>query len=252
MFNRVVVGVDGGDGGRDAIALAKNLLARGGELTLACIYAGDAHIYRGASAEYTAAERERARELLEKERSQAQVAARLRGRAASSPGRGLHELCELIDPDLLVVGSSRRGLVGRVLIGDDTRGALNGAPCAIAIAPRAIRRNRLRCGRSGSAMTAHPKATTRSRSQDGSQPRVEPSYPHSRPCRCPHTPSWAGRLQSTVSSSRWSMRRVTASLPSGTLSRTPPTAGPSRSSPCTARRSTCSSWDPVATDRSDD
>ena len=135
MFNRVVVGVDGEEGGRDAIALAKSLLARGGELTLARIYAGDAYIYRGASAEYTAAERERARELLEKERSDAHVAARLRGRAASSPGRGLHELCESIDADLLVVGSSRRGLVGRVLIGDDTRAALNGAPCAIAIAP---------------------------------------------------------------------------------------------------------------------
>ena len=34
-----------------------------------------------------------------------------------------------------MVGSSRRGLVGRVLIGDDTHAALNGAPCAIAIAP---------------------------------------------------------------------------------------------------------------------
>jgi nucleotide-binding universal stress UspA family protein len=52
-------------------------------------------------------------------------------------GRGLHELCEVIGADLLVVGSSRRGLLGRVLIGDDTRAALNGAPCAIAIAPAA-------------------------------------------------------------------------------------------------------------------
>jgi nucleotide-binding universal stress UspA family protein len=32
------------------------------------------------------------------------------------------------------VGSSRRGLLGRVLLGDDTQAALNGAPCAIAIA----------------------------------------------------------------------------------------------------------------------
>jgi nucleotide-binding universal stress UspA family protein len=40
-----------------------------------------------------------------------------------------------VEADLLVVGSSRRGLLGRVLIGDDTRAALNGAPCAIAIAP---------------------------------------------------------------------------------------------------------------------
>src|ERR1019366_8905934 len=47
----------------------------------------------------------------------------------------LHELCEVIGADLLVVGSSRRGLMGRVLMGDDARAALNGAPCAIAIAP---------------------------------------------------------------------------------------------------------------------
>ena len=50
-------------------------------------------------------------------------------------GRGLHELCELIGADLVAVGSSRRGLLGRVLIGDDTSAALNGAPCSIAIAP---------------------------------------------------------------------------------------------------------------------
>ena len=54
---------------------------------------------------------------------------------SSSVGRGLHELCEVIGADLLVVGSSRRGVLGRVLIGDDTSAALNGAPCAIAIAP---------------------------------------------------------------------------------------------------------------------
>jgi nucleotide-binding universal stress UspA family protein len=51
-------------------------------------------------------------------------------------GRGLHELCEVSGADLLVVGSSRRGRLGRVLIADDTSAALNGAACAIAIAPR--------------------------------------------------------------------------------------------------------------------
>jgi len=49
--------------------------------------------------------------------------------------RGLHELCETIGADLLVVGSSRPGLLGRVLLGDDTCAALNGSPCAIAVAP---------------------------------------------------------------------------------------------------------------------
>ena len=38
--------------------------------------------------------------------------------------------------DLLVVGSCRHALLGRALVGDDTRAALNGAPCAVAVAPR--------------------------------------------------------------------------------------------------------------------
>ena len=135
MFKQIVVGVDERDGGRDAVALAKSLRARDGELTLAYIFAGDPHLYRGASAAFEASERERARELLERTRKEMGVHGGLRWRGSPSVGRGLHELCEVIGADLLVVGSSRRGLLGRVLLGDDTRAALNGAPCAIAIAP---------------------------------------------------------------------------------------------------------------------
>ena len=51
-------------------------------------------------------------------------------------GRGLHELADERNADLLVVGSTRHALLGRVVMGDDCRAALNGAPCAIAIAPR--------------------------------------------------------------------------------------------------------------------
>ena len=41
----------------------------------------------------------------------------------------------MLGSDLLVVGSSERGLLGRVMVGDDTRAALDGAPCAVAVAP---------------------------------------------------------------------------------------------------------------------
>ena len=135
MFSQVLVGVDEHEGGRDAIALARNLLGSGGALTLAHVYAGDAYAYRGASAAYAAGEQERARELLEAVREEAGVAAQLRWRRSPSVGRGLHELCELVRADLLVVGSSRRGFLGRVFMGDDAQDALDGAPCAIAIAP---------------------------------------------------------------------------------------------------------------------
>ena len=135
MFKQIVVGVDGGPGGRDAVALAKLLVAAGGELTLVHVVPGDAHACRGASAAYEASEAERANALLETVREETGVKAHLRWRGSSSVGRGLHELCELIGADLVAVGSSRRGLLGRVLLGDDTSAALNGAPCSIAIAP---------------------------------------------------------------------------------------------------------------------
>ena len=135
MFKQIVVGVDGRAGGRDAIALAKLLVAAGGELTLAHVVPGDAHASRGASAAYEAPEAERAEALLETMREETGVEAHLRWRGSSSVGRGLHELCGLSGADLVAVGSSRRGLLGRVLIGDDTSAALNGAPCSIAVAP---------------------------------------------------------------------------------------------------------------------
>ncbi len=135
MFKQIVVGVDDGGGGRDAIALAKKLSAADTQLTLAHVYAGDSFMYRSASAAFEASERDRTLELLRRAQEEAGVEASLRWRVASSVGRGLHEVCELAGADLLVVGSSRRGLLGRVLIGDDTRASLNGAPCALAIAP---------------------------------------------------------------------------------------------------------------------
>ena len=76
-----------------------------------------------------------ARDLLEAARDEAGVPAELRWSACTSPGRGLHELAETLGSDLLVVGSCRRSLLGRVMVGDDTRAALDGAPCAVAIAP---------------------------------------------------------------------------------------------------------------------
>src|SRR3954467_7702579 len=135
MFKHIVVGVDGREGGRDAVALATRLVVVGGKLTLAYVVAGDADAYRGTGGAPEAADEGRAQALLEAVRAETGVDAHLRWYRSSSVGRGLHELCEVTGADLLVVGSSRRGLLGRVLIADDTSAALNGALCAIAIAP---------------------------------------------------------------------------------------------------------------------
>lgn len=135
MFGNVLVGVDHHIGGRDAVELAKRLVAPGGELTLAHIVLGDARLRQWSEAEYAAARSEGAGELLTRTRDDAGIQADLRCEESSSVGRGLHVLAEAAGADLLVVGSSRRGLLGRVLLGDDACAALNGAPCAVAVAP---------------------------------------------------------------------------------------------------------------------
>ena len=56
------------------------------------------------------------------ERAEAGVEAELITVTASTPGRGLHEQAEAQGADLIVVGSCSRGLLGRAMLGDDTRG----------------------------------------------------------------------------------------------------------------------------------
>lgn len=135
MFNNVVVGFDGQPGGFDAIALATELIDSQGKLAIAHVRAGDPGFARGANLAFDEAERKRSHALLETAHLDEEVDARRLALASSSAGRGLHELAERQAADLLVVGSCRRGLMGRVFIGDDTRDELNGAPCAVAIAP---------------------------------------------------------------------------------------------------------------------
>jgi nucleotide-binding universal stress UspA family protein len=156
MFNNVLAAVDGQPGGRDAVALAGQLAARGGKLTLGHVYAwhhnpsirGYDH---GENAEMT-----RARELLDATRDEAKLEADLRWIGAESPGRGLHELAEATGADLLVIGSTRWGLIGRVLVGDDTCAALAGAPCAVAVAPAGYRDHPASIRRIGVAYDGSP------------------------------------------------------------------------------------------------
>jgi nucleotide-binding universal stress UspA family protein len=136
MFKNVLVGVDGRLGGRDAIALAMRLTDPDGELTLAHVHCGELRPSHAISPGMLKEELAASHELLERERAGADVKAELIGVLASSPGRGLHERAEEQLADLLVVGSCSHGAFGRAMLGEDTRAALNGAPCAVAIAPR--------------------------------------------------------------------------------------------------------------------
>ena len=74
--------------------------------------------------------------MLVAERQSAAIQARIVCVGGVPPARGLHDLARERAADLIVVGCSRRALLGRILLGDDARASLDGAPCAVAIAPR--------------------------------------------------------------------------------------------------------------------
>jgi len=136
MFKNVLAGVDGRPGGRDAITLAARLADPDGELTLVHVHSGALRPVHTATPGLLAAEREDSPKLLARERAACGVRASLLSVASESPGAGLHRQAEVREADLLVVGSCGHGAFGRAMLGNDTRAALNGAPCAIAIASR--------------------------------------------------------------------------------------------------------------------
>ncbi len=136
MFKNVLVGVDGSANGRDAIAIATRLRDPDGKLTLAHVHAGELHPLHAFTPGLLARESQDSIKLLQDERDAAEVDAEMVSVVASSAGGGLLAQAEEQGADLLVVGSCGRGGLGRAMIGDDTRAALNGSPCAVAIAAR--------------------------------------------------------------------------------------------------------------------
>src|SRR6185295_19313155 len=58
--------------------------------------------------------------------------------ADTSPARALHRVAEQEHADVIVVGSTHHGAVGRVFVGDDAAAALHGSSCPVAVAPHGL------------------------------------------------------------------------------------------------------------------
>lgn len=136
MFRSVLAGFDATDQGRDALALAWSLTDPDGDLVVCCVFPPDPPLVEPLPATHRTETEAQAR--LEIARGQLGNDPRVSyvGRGASSAAAGLHAEAEARGTDLLVVGSSHRGAVGRILPGSVTRQVLQAAPCAVAIAPR--------------------------------------------------------------------------------------------------------------------
>ena len=104
MYRRILVGYEGSEQSKDALALGKQLAdVTGAELTVAAVSQFDP-VYRDWDPHFQEVDAELAEQLEEAAEAVGAVAKAI---PSSSPARGLHDLAERIDADLIVVGSSQ-------------------------------------------------------------------------------------------------------------------------------------------------
>ena len=142
-FHRVVVAFDGSHESEAALALGLRLRdPADGVLTLACVVTGQRwHVGPHVRRTDAPVPEEIALMFADARATMIPPGVHVRQRApvAPSPARGLTELAEREDADLIVVGSSRHGEASRVRLERTAGRLLQGAPCAVAIAPGALR-----------------------------------------------------------------------------------------------------------------
>ena len=147
MFNKVIVAFDGSDRALDALFLAEALATSNGELIVCCV-----HHYEALSASIDPTEpsvdRKTAQESVAKatgllQRGLTVTTTFLVGASTAST---LQKLAVSRHADLLVLGSSHRGVLGRVFVGSVSQETLHGASCPVAIAPIGFHRERAGTG----------------------------------------------------------------------------------------------------------
>jgi nucleotide-binding universal stress UspA family protein/CBS domain-containing protein len=136
-FQRVIVAFDGSERAQDALALGVRLCEPDGVLTLACVVPGqhglhlhraDAQLHGGHDSMFADA----------RATVPAGIHVREQTLVAASAARGLTDLAENERADLVVVGSSSHADDGRIRLERTAGRFLQGAPCAVAIAPAGL------------------------------------------------------------------------------------------------------------------
>ena len=161
MSRSIVIGLVEGEPGRDALALG-GLLAR--ELAAVPVIASALPYPPDlfAAEELDRALADDTRELFAAARDElADLEPRTAAVASRSPARALFELAEEHQALAVVVGSTHRGPLGRVLPGSVAANLLAGAPCAVAVPPLGFaQRGERALARIGVAFDGSPESWT--------------------------------------------------------------------------------------------
>lgn len=159
----ILVGVDESVRSQDAIAFVRALArASDARVVVASAFAYDDRATRAANAEFraylksqatdTALDMARALEGVSDDRIS------IRAIPRTSPAHALYDLAEEEHADIVVVGSSHTGRLGRVFPGSTAERLLHGAPCAVAVVPLGYREVDHKVRRVGAAHDGTPEA----------------------------------------------------------------------------------------------
>jgi nucleotide-binding universal stress UspA family protein len=136
MFRKVIVGFDGSERGLDALMLGQTLTAPEGDLIVCCVHHLQPLSARIDPTEPTIDHKsaqesvERATRMLKGGLTVAPMFL-----AGESAAKTLQGAAISGQADLVVLGSSHRGALGRVLLGSVTQETLHEALCPVAVAP---------------------------------------------------------------------------------------------------------------------
>lgn len=133
MFDHLIVGIDGRDGGRDAAALARALSPK--RMTLVHAYALDA-APPFMTTDFLGAAQAEADRTVETLRDELGLDADTVAIGDRSPARAIQQAAAERGADGIALGSAHHGALSRLLLGDVGRAVLNDAPCAVVVAPR--------------------------------------------------------------------------------------------------------------------
>jgi nucleotide-binding universal stress UspA family protein len=139
-MNSILIGVDESTRSEDAIAFGNRLAdVSSAHVVVACAFPFNDAIRDGSGGSYRKALADQAEETARgmRDRLDAIAPDRLLIRIAPNPStaHALHDLAGAEHAEIIVVGSSHTGRLGRVAPGSTGERLLHGAPCAVAIVP---------------------------------------------------------------------------------------------------------------------